>query len=496
MTTPGLSKSRITAFEQCPKKLWLSVHRPELRQEDPASLMRFAVGNELGALARSLVPGGALVEAQPDLQAALRQTTALLACGHAGPIYEATFAHDGVLVQADIIEPTGNGQWTLAEVKSSTGVRDYHPGDVATQVWVMRNAGLSIASAVVRHVDNSFILSEPGNYAGLLADGTVDDLIEPIIEQRPAVVARARETLAGPEPDRETGGHCNTPFSCEFQAYCCRNQPPATAWPIELLPRTGKKLAEQWAIDGLLDLHDLPEDALKTEAHRLIHRATVTGEVFHNQAGAAQATASWLFPRHYLDFETIALAIPRWVGTRPYHQVPFQFSCHTEAEDGAISHAEHLSIDGDDPRRALALALIACLGEGAAHEGAIITYNASFERSCVRDLAAALPDLAGPLQQIAGRIVDLLPVTRQNFYHRDQRGSWSIKNVIAALAPELDYAGLEVGDGQSAQYAWTEATGPTTTPDRREAIRSALQEYCRRDTWAMIILLRRLLGAD
>ena len=26
----GLSKSRIAAFEQCPKRLWLQVHRPDL----------------------------------------------------------------------------------------------------------------------------------------------------------------------------------------------------------------------------------------------------------------------------------------------------------------------------------------------------------------------------------------------------------------------------------------------------------------------------------
>ncbi|MEQ1609979.1 MAG: DUF2779 domain-containing protein [Hyphomonadaceae bacterium] len=495
MTTPGLSKSRITSFEQCPKKLWLSVRRPELRQEDPTSLIRLAMGNELGALARTLAPGGVLVEAEPDLKAALRQTAALLAGGHAGPIYEATFAHDGVLVQADIIEPTSEGQWALAEVKSTTSVRDYHSGDVATQVWVMRNAGLSIASAAVRHVDTAFVLNTPGDYRGLLVDQRLDDL-EPIIKDRPAVVAGAREALTGAEPQREMGRHCRKPFPCEFQAYCGRNQPLATEWPIDLMPKTGKKIAAQWAIDGVHDLRDLPEDALESEQHRRIHRATITGNAFHDRAGVEQATASWNFPRHYLDFETIAPPIPRWLGTRPYQHVPFQFSCHTETEDGNISHTEYLSIGGDDPRRGLALGLVACLWEGDAREGAIITYNAHFERACIRHLADALPDLSEQLLEIAGRIVDLLPVTRQNFYHRDQRGSWSIKNVIAAVAPELDYAGLEVGDGQSAQYAWTEATGPTTNPDRREAIRNVLQEYCRRDTWAMVILLRRLLSAD
>lgn len=41
----GLSKSRITAFEQCPKKLWLSVHRPDLAEYSGAAEARFATGN-------------------------------------------------------------------------------------------------------------------------------------------------------------------------------------------------------------------------------------------------------------------------------------------------------------------------------------------------------------------------------------------------------------------------------------------------------------------
>lgn len=93
----GLSKSRITAFAQCPKKLWFSVHKREVAETQSQSELRFAAGHDVGAIACELSLGGVMIEAQPDLKAALKQTAELLAAGHRAQIYEATFVHDGVL---------------------------------------------------------------------------------------------------------------------------------------------------------------------------------------------------------------------------------------------------------------------------------------------------------------------------------------------------------------------------------------------------------------
>jgi hypothetical protein len=49
-----LSKSKIIAFRQCAKRLWLELHAPELRRDTPESLARMRQGNEVGALARAL----------------------------------------------------------------------------------------------------------------------------------------------------------------------------------------------------------------------------------------------------------------------------------------------------------------------------------------------------------------------------------------------------------------------------------------------------------
>lgn len=104
----GLSKSKITAFEQCPKKLWLATHRPELAEQDEGAEARFATGNAVGEIACALHPGGVMVD-PPSLSEALGKTSSLISGGHPGPIFEATFEHDGVLVRVDVLEKVESG---------------------------------------------------------------------------------------------------------------------------------------------------------------------------------------------------------------------------------------------------------------------------------------------------------------------------------------------------------------------------------------------------
>jgi hypothetical protein len=488
----GLSKSKLTAFEQCPRKLWLSKHRPDAESLDDGAEARFAIGHEVGDVACTLFPTGVMVHAEPDLQAALDRTRELLDGGWAEPIFEATFEYDGVLVRIDVLSPEAEG-WSIAEVKSSASVKDYHLGDLATQVWVATQSGLPVTAASIRHIDTGFRLQREGDYAGLFQDADrLHDLADRIAD-RPGIVQSARAVLSGDEPVVETGDHCQAPFPCGFSDYCNRSEPPGPEWPISLLPQTGKKVAHQWAQKGLRDLRDIPVGALSNATHERVREATASGLAFHDRDAAVAATAGWALPRAYLDFETINLAIPRWLGTSPYQQIPFQYSCHIEGPDGRLTHTGFLAIDGHDPRRACAETLIRDLGGDRCRS--IVAYNASFERRCVRELALANPDLSDALTEIEAKIVDLLPVTRAAYYHRDQRGSWSIKAVLPTIAPELAYDDLDVKDGGAAQEAWREAVHIDTTEERRAALKEGLERYCERDTEAMVVLLRRLVGA-
>lgn len=367
-------------------------------------------------------------------------------------------------------------------------MKDYYYGDLATQLWVANNAAVSIASAAIRHINNAFVLQRDGYFDGLFSDAELLAEVVEIANDRDKLISDARKILGGAEPTILPSDHCHAPFTCEFSNHCQAAQPPGPEWPVSILPFGGGK---RWLEQNIHDLLEVKSDALTNETHRRVYDATLTGRPYHDVAGARAAIADWKYPRTWLDFETIAFAVPRWVGTHPYQQVPFQFSAHIEFSDGPIDHREFLSLDGTDPRRSCAEALVGAVPTA----GAVIGYNASFEKARIMELAKAFPDLANQLRSIAGRIVDLLPVTRKNWYHRDQRGSWSIKAVLPTLAPELDYSTLEVKDGGSAQQAYLEAISAATTNDRRRAIDIALRNYCGLDTHAMIVISRRISEA-
>ena len=489
----GLSKSRIAAFEQCARRLWLMTHRPELAAVSDTRQALFAAGDAVGAMACEVAGPGVMVEAEPDLQAALETTRALLAAGERRPIFEATFEHDDVLIRADILEPDAEdaGAWRLAEVKSSASAKPHHTGDLATQVWVAEQAGVRISRAALRHIDNRFTLEREGDYRGLFADEDLTEAAREVAKGRGELVAAARKTLAGAEPAIKPGDHCTRPWSCDFAAHCAAGHGASGLaagpdWPVTVLPDgAGKRFLAR----GIEDLFEVDPAELKGAALR-VHQATTGGAPVHDAAGARAVIDGWDYPRAWLDFETIAFAVPRWVGTRPYQAVPFQFSVHVETGTGTVDHHAFLSLDGSDPRRACAEALVRFVPPS----GAIVAWSMGFERARLIELAADFPDLAPQLKAMAARLVDLWPVARNHWCHRDQRGSWSIKAVLPTLAPELDYSSLDVRDGTGAQAAYIEAIDPATTVERRGEIEAGLRAYCERDTWAMVVIAERLRG--
>ena len=433
-----------------------------------------------------------MIEATAGLADAVAKTATLLHSGWDRPIFEATFAHDDVLIRADLMLPVPGG-WHVAEVKATTGLKAYHLGDIATQLWVMRHNAVPVMSASIRHIDRGFVLVRDDDYAGLFTDMFVDDAVANIIAERPQIAAAARTVLAGHEPEREMGAHCDTPFACSFKNWCGRDRPAEPEWPVTLLPDSvGKAVARTLAAEGVRNLLEVAAERMPNPKLARIHSATLSGIAYVDRYAVQAETQGWAYPRTFLDFETIQFAIPRWLGTRAYEQIPFQFSAHMIDADRRRTHGEYLSIDGTDPRRGCAEAL-AALPE----KGAVIAWNASFERGCLLTLAALFPDLEGALRSLADRIVDLLPVVRRHYYHRDMRGSWSIKAVLPTLAPELAYAGLdEVRSGTDAQAAYLEATDPDTSDDRRADIRASMLAYCARDTEAMIAVLDALCGQE
>ena len=483
--TPGLSKSRIVAWRQCPRRLWLQVHRPELLQTSAADERNFQIGFEVGEVARGLYPDGILIDSA-DLGQALAATREALDRYPQRPIFEATFERERVLVQVDLLLPEGE-RHRMVEVKASTGVKPYHRDDCAIQAWVVGTAR-PLAGVELTHIDNRFVYGGGGAYAGLFRHNPLDEEIGPLLGLVPDWVAGARATLEGDDPATPPGEQCGNPFACPFQDHCGAN-PPQAEFPLGLLPHFSGKKREALEAMGIQDLREIPDDFPLTRNQARVRAATLANKA-ELSPEAAMVLDRLPYPRCYLDFESMSLAVPRFVGTKPYQAIPVQWSCHGEAAVGQYRHEAHLAAGDGDPRPAFADSLIAAVGE----TGPVFVYNRAFEGRILRELAEALPDRAPALLGIIQRLFDLLPLTREHYYHPAMRGSWSIKAVLPTIDPKLSYSEMAIGDGGTAEGAWREIFHPATPLERKAALRQSLAEYCQLDTWAMVRLAGFLAG--
>ena len=476
-----LSKSKILNHHQCPKRLWLEINQPKLAVINADMQSRFDVGNQVGALARAPYPNGVMIDAPARAQQLADTARAL--SGSPYPIFEATFQADDVVVRADLLLPDVDG-YRMVEVKSATTVKPYHLDDTAIQYWVARQSGVPITSIEVACIDTTFVYQGDGNYAGLLKHVDVSVTACELDSEVPGWINAARQTLAGDKPTIEVGKQCHSPYGCPFLGACSSESVHTkTLYPVEMLPRVGK-LADELRSDGIEDVRDIPPDRLDLYTHERIRRVSISGQA-ELDPDATESMRRLGYPRHFIDFETLNPAVPLWFGTRPYQAVPFQWSCHTEEKDGSITHHAFLASGIDDPRRAFAESLAAVLSR----PGPVFVYNAGTERSQMQNMSALFPDLAPVLNEAIEWIVDLLPMTRQCYYHPAMMGSWSIKNVLPTIAPELAYDGLEVGSGIQAMQVFAEQLSPSLSPERRANLRESLLRYCERDTLALVKLV-------
>ena len=169
------SKSKLLALRQCPKRLWLEIHRPALREDSDATQNSFQIGHQVGDIARSIYDPqglGVVIDVQREgFDHAFERSVELLQ--DTQPIFEAGFSAAGALAFADVMLPEekdGRPVWHMVEVKSSTSVKDYHRDDVAVQAFVAHSAGVALKSISLAHIDSSWTYPGNGDYSGLLKE--------------------------------------------------------------------------------------------------------------------------------------------------------------------------------------------------------------------------------------------------------------------------------------------------------------------------------------
>lgn len=510
----GLSKSLFTSFSQCPKALWLKVHRPELEIIPEALQARFEAGQQIGAVARQLFEPYVLVDTRkedgrPDIDEMIHKTSVAIADPNTINICEAAFAFDGNYCAVDILHRASDGSWEIYEVKSSSvkpdddkdvraAIQEYLP-DITYQTWLLRKRDINVSKVYIVLLNSSYVLDGELDVNGLFykIDATEDvemaimDM-DTRVDDANCVVEEAQEYI------QPLGPYCKKPHDCAFMKYCMEQRGIKYPSVFNLYRSTWKKKLE-FLEKGYMSFEDVyPEmdSLIKSGTQKMQIECTVNNHSQINKDGIKIFLAKLEYPLYYLDFETMQPAIPIYQGTHPYQQVPFQYSLHIKSDvDGVLTHKEFLGKPGEDPRRELAEQLCRDIPMGACS----LAYNKAFECGRIAELAGMYPDLAEHLLDIQAHIVDLMePFQGCCYYVPEMKDSFSIKSVLPALFPnseELNYHNLNesVQNGQDAMTIFPRMA--MMNESEQALARKSLLEYCCLDTLAMVRVLEKLYEA-
>ncbi|MBI1221339.1 MAG: DUF2779 domain-containing protein [Bacteroidetes bacterium] len=438
----NFSKSSFMYGCQCPKRLFLHKFKREVADvEDDQTMARYASRTDAGVLAQQVFPGGYDAQQEdkyPWIETAYRTKEALR---FEEVIYEATFIHEDVLCAVDILVKTEEG-YDVYEVKSVNSVKEQHEQDGALQYYVLAGAGIDVRNFYILHFNKKYVRRGEIDVERLFLPTNITEACRKRQSWVRENLHDLREMLSkGAEPNIPMGPQCNKPYACNFQGYCSQL------------------------------------NAIEPEAQKELN-----GSIEQEKESLRTYFKDWHYPLYFFDFETCMFGVPEFDECRPWQQIPFQFSLHMQSVPGAeMKHYEFLGSGTGDPRNELIQKMKKVFGMA----GSIVTWNKHFEIGRFKELARDFPSEREFIEPMIERVVDLMVPFKKGWVSSEAfGGSASIKNVLPVMVPELDYSMLEIQEGGSASFIYSQLQ--SMDEDTAEKTKAALLEYCKMDTLAMV----------
>ena len=484
---PMLSKSRFIAGLQCPLRLWYQCYQSQLATKPPpAQQAVFDTGHEVGRLATSLYTDGVRIQEDYRHHVKAEQSTRnAMSNKNIAAIFEAAFTYNRIRIRVDILERNDATSWNLIEVKSSSTVKDVYKFDLGIQYYILKGLGMEISSAGILHLNNAYVYD--GNRLDLNRLFSFSDLTKDTVNFQKEImfqIKKLQNILSWDTPPNiRPSKHCRTPYTCEFWEHCTSDMPEY--WVMGLTGITQDKF-EQLVELGVEEISEIPSEFPLSALQQRIKTCVANGQAFMAPE-LEDELMDVQYPVHFLDFETVASAIPRHPNTRPYQPIPFQWSNHILFKDGHVKHMEYLCVENKDPSKEFIETLFETLGTC----GTIFVY-ANYEERIVNQLADQFPDKRDQLLDLLDRFKDLHALIRKHFYHLEFYGSFSLKQVLPVLVPSMNHGNLNIQEGSMASIEYLRMLNPATPPDEKEKIKHDLLTYCSYDTLGMVKIREEL----
>lgn len=487
----NLTKSKFVNYMQCEKMLYLDIYKPQEKQIDESQEEIFRVGNEVGDLAMGLfgdfVEVTSYIDGKLDLNKMVEKTYEEIS-KKTSVICEASFTYNNLYCAVDILRLNEDG-YDIYEVKSSSHVKDVHVIDVSFQRYVLEKCNVNVKNCYVVTIDSSYIRKSKLDISKLFK---ITDVTDKAIENSDLVsnaINNALSKLKEEEPKTTLTKKCKSPYLCPYFKYCHPNIPEYSVFDLYLV-----KNAFDYVEKGILSFDDLLEKCdMKsfTKMQQLQLQMYSQDYTYVDKKRLKEFLSQIKYPIYYLDFESMNLAIPPFENTKPFGQIPFQYSLHIkQSPTSEVIHKEFLGYYLDS-RYSLAKSLV----ENIKDDGTIIAYNKSFEETRIKELALLFPEFKNHLLAINKNFIDLIVPFRSGMvYNKKMKGSFSIKSVLPSLFEndkDLDYKNLDVHNGKEAKDLFPKMM--EMNDEELNKSREALLKYCNLDTLAMVKIHEKLI---
>lgn len=468
-----LTKTNFIQYLNCPKSLWLSLHKPD----------HYPKG-EFSEYAKKLTREGYEVEAY------VKQLLQTRGDRDRYSFQEVFKTPEGMLARADVVRNNEDSTINLYEVKSSKSVKDSDPHnhlkDAAFQTIAAEANGLTVSQIYIVHLDGEYVRNGEIDAAQLLKFSDETVRVRDLIDETRNEISLALELL-GKDVIDENSCSCllmGKAKHCDSFDYF---NPDIPSPSIYNLPRIHKNKIAKFVNDGRFSLDDIEIDEV-SPSQSLVLAAAHQDKPLIDKKAIGSFFDKIEYPVYFLDYETYSSAIPIVDGIGPQSQLPFQFSLHIKRspDDPALEHYEFLE---ETPR--LPLLFIERMEELIGAEGSVISWHKSFENTQNKVMAKQFPDKADFLNDVCERTLDLENIFKTGYVDIAFKGSTSIKNVLPVLASDLDYADMAVASGTDAMNAWIKLVQMTPSVEQ-DQLRADMLEYCKLDTYAMVRLYEEM----
>ena len=492
-----LTKTLILSGIQCEKKLWLDLNQEKQRKDKAI----FRAGNRFGNVVRNYYGKGLDLSDEKDHKIALTKTNEAINSKNVSVIYEGAFLYEKTYIRADVLIKEGD-HWTLLEAKSATKVKDINFFDVAIQTYIIKKSGLNLKFSKLIIINNEFVYKGNQDYKNLIEekDLTNDVLVKE--KEINSLINKFKPIKDKNCPNIEVGNQCKNPYPCEYLEKCSSPEKNINEVSYKILPYYGKALDEYCIENNISKLVDVPEDQLQSSRkdyannyHYIIQQAHKSNKAWINQ-DIKNHFKDWVWPFYFMDFETVQQTVPVIQNTKPFEQLPFQWSVHKwDKPENDIEEFSFLEFENQSMELNFLDKLVKTLG----NKGTIFVHNHPFEKSVLNKLKEKpnLNHFANDIENIIDRIVDTLALTRHNFYSPEMFGKYSLKKIVKGIPTNITYESDDeqsVSDGGDAQLAWFICTDPISKKEDKDKMKQELIKYCAKDTRAMYDLIKYFMN--